>query len=117
MMTALELLQDEKFRVATNFTSEDLSQPVPMKILNSVLCAYAKILASYCPYDEVSGPTITNYFSENFIDWFSQHFVILASVRSIARSMRNKTHGWFLTNLKREQAKRKRLGGEGTSRL
>ena len=109
-MTTLDLMEDEKFRVATKFTPEDLAQPVPLKILNSVLCAYAKILASHCPYDELSGPNISNYFSENFVDWFTANFVDLASVGSTTRSMKSKTHGWFLTNLKREQAKRRRLG-------
>ena len=106
MAAALELMKDEKFRVASSFSQEDISQPVPMKILNSVLCAYAKTLAMFCPYEEItSGPTISSYFSENFHVWFFENFSLLSTVPSIARSLRNKTHGWFLTNLKRKQSK------------
>ena len=110
MMDALEKLKDEKFRVASNFTIEDISQPVPKKILNSVLCAFTKVLATYCPYQEASGPAVARYFSQNFHEWFILHFTSLSSHPSVAKSLRSKSHGWFLTNLKRKLGKMKNLG-------
>ena len=101
---AIENLKDEKFRVASNFTVQEVSQPIAMKIISSVLFAYAKILTTRCPYKEVtSGHLISTYFSENFVPWFARSFPLLAHDSSVTSFLRNKTQGWFRTNLKRLQ--------------
>ena len=106
MYDALESLKDEKFRAATNFSPEDFSQPIVTKIISSVLCAFTKVLARFCPYkDLTTGVIISNYFAENFNSWFSENFTRLPLENSIARSLRNKTRAWFITNLKRQQIK------------
>ena len=106
MYDALEDLKDDKFRVAVNFTADEFSQPLAMKIVSSVLCAYTKILARFCPYkDLTSGVVISNYFTENFNLWFSENFSKLSIHSSVAKSLRNKTRAWFITNLKRQQSK------------
>lgn len=106
MYDALEWLKDEKFRAATNFSAEDFSQPIVMKIISSVLCAFTKVLARFCPYkDLTSGVIISNYFADNFNSWFTENFTKLPLETSIAKSLRNKTRAWFITNLKRQQNK------------
>ena len=103
-------LRDEKFRVATQFSVEQLSQPIGMKIVSSVLFAYAKVLAQFCPHVGVtSGHPISNYFSENFVPWYTENFPLLSSDPSVTSLLRNKTQGWFRTNLKRLYNKTKSL--------
>ena len=109
MYDALEGLKDDKFRVAVNFSADEfVAQPLATKIVSSVLCAYTKILARFCPYkDLTSGVIISNYFTENFNLWFADNFTKLSLESSVAKSLRNKTRAWFITNLKRQQNKMK----------
>ena len=103
---ALEGLKDAKFAAASRFSVEEVTDPVAMKIVNSVLFAFAKILSSFCPHKELtSGPLVLNFFNENFLYWFSMHFPNLALDPATYKSFRAKTHGWYLTALKRIQKK------------
>ena len=105
MLTALENIKDEKFRVATHFTLEEMSEPVPKKILNSVMWSFAKILTAFCPYQEKSGPAVARYISDAFDPWFSYNFPLLSSSAAATRTFKTRIHGWFLTNLKRKKPK------------
>ena len=95
-------LKDEKFRVATRFRVNQLADPVHMRIVSSVLFAYAKILAQHCPYKGVtSGLLVSNYFSENFVPWFAENFPLLANDSLTTSNLRNKAQAWFRTQNKR----------------
>ena len=86
----------------------DLAQPIAMKIVSSVLFAYAKILSAHCPHKDVtSGQEISAFFSENW-DWFARNFPLLAPDPSTASFLRNKAQGWYRTNLKRSHNKVKK---------
>ena len=105
LSVALRELENEKLRVASGFSLEDLAQPVPKKILNSVLCAFARILATHYPHEESLGPHVAQFFSEQFQAWFFQHFPHLATCKNVGNPLKTKCYGWFLTSLKRRKGK------------
>ena len=108
MQSALEKMKDEKFQTAAHFTLEEISEPVPKKILNSVMWSFAKILTTFCPHQEKSGPAVYRYISDHFDPWFSHNFPLLSSSPATTRTYKSRIHGWFLTILKRKKPKGKK---------
>ena len=94
-------LKDDKFRVATHFSAKQVSEPLKMKIVSSVLYDFAKTLVQFYPHEGVTkGHLVSNYFSENFEPWYTENFPHLASDKTITVLLRNKTQSWFRTLLK-----------------
>ena len=104
---------DEKFRVATQFTAAQITEPnsPAKKIVCSVLYGYVKFLIQFCPYQpDAKRHLILNYFSKNFDPWYHENFPLLVPDRFLSTQLRSKTQGWFGINLKRmlKKAEKKR---------